>query len=154
MVLKFKDLDGNWNFREGDIRYRFNPFCDVLVEFLETQGYYGVNATEGITAIGKGKSEIVSDYEKFLKKCNTENIVVPSFFEMIRDYIIEHFDRAGDASMQIDLSNLVSQNVNDLFGMYFVEIYRPDKLETDYVLLNCGYAYLLSDTGKTIEKLG
>ena len=56
--------------------------------------------------------------------------------------------------MQIDLSNLVSQNVNDLFGMYFVEIYRPDKLETDYVLLNCGYAYLLSDTGKTIEKLG
>ena len=57
---------------------------------------YGVNATEGITAIGKGKSEIVSDYEKFLKKCNTENIVVPSFFEMIRDYIIEHFDRAGD----------------------------------------------------------
>ena len=148
MVLKYNDLQGNWNFLEGEISYRFKPFCDVIVDCLTDNGfYYETNETK-VSAIGKSKEEIVNDYRRFLKEY--EN--TPTFFEMVCSYIRKHFDKADDG-MTVDISQLPSQEPEDLYGINFVEIYKKGELETNYILLNTGMAFILGENGKTIERL-
>lgn len=161
MILKFEDLDGNWNFREGDIRYRFTSITDVLQEtFLEEQLPIVCKETEVIKKYEKELQEnkrkgvfyLCQLIEKKYKEDEDLNVEeLPTFFEIMKQYIAEHFDRA-DTSVKIDTSGLLSQDCKDIYGLYFIEIVEPT-LDVTYVVLNCGDAYLLSDSGKTIEKL-
>ena len=41
MVLKFKNSDGNWEFKDGEICYRYIPFSDVLDSYLDDNGQIG-----------------------------------------------------------------------------------------------------------------
>lgn len=150
MILKFKDLNGNWNFREGEISYRFCSIANVLTEFVDK------NSNESKDWKKYSINDVFSIFEEILiesKENDVDLSTYPTTYNLIVDYIVNHFDRAGDSGMFVDITNLPSQNHRDIRGMYIVEIYRPEKLENEYVILNSGEAYLLSDTGKTIEKL-
>ncbi len=158
MILKFKDLSGNWNFREGEITYRYVPITTVIMDVIKDMGLpLEIEEIQTIKKyekeLEKNTRELVFQVLKTVKEKyeeeNEENFI--SFFEMMKQYIALHFDRA-DESIKIDTSGLLTQEFKSIYGLYFIEIVQPT-LEIEYVLLNCGDAYLLSDSGKTVEKL-
>lgn len=147
MVLKFKNSDGNWEFKDGEICYRYIPFSDVLDSYLDDNG---LCCTED-EARDKTRENICNMYEKLIVR-QKEDKQSPSFWGVVKQYIAKHFWRAEEGIFEIDLGNLTTQNERDLYGIYIIEVNREES-EPLYIVANKFEGYILTDTGKTIEKL-
>ncbi len=141
MVLKFKNSDGNWSFREGEVTYRFVPWVDVLREFVEEfEPQLSSSATR--EALGKMIADRDVDCDTFTSER-----------EIAMSYIEKHFSEY-DCATDIALSTENVPDYKSVLGVHFIEIWNCEKASAEYILLDTEIqAYLLSDSGKTIEKL-
>ncbi len=142
MILKFKNSDGNWSFREGEITYRQTPWEYVLKKFVE-----GFDPKVGSTATREELERMITDR---MTDCN-----IGISERDIALYFIENRFSDFDCATDVVLSTDNIKDFKSVLGVYFVQIWNREDASAEYILLEMGTteAYLLSDSGKTIEKL-